>query len=79
MTTDDHHDLQISEKHQTAVIYSSKVCAMCLNWLNVEQEQDKDFDLYSVWVNMSGCLHYNSGHFAACLATGRLGQGGNLL
>lgn len=53
---------------------------MCLNWLNVEQdEQDKDFDLYSVWVNMSGCLHYNSGPFAACLATGPLGQGGNLL
>lgn len=67
------------KKNRLALIYSGKVCAMCLNWLNVEQdEQDKDFE-YSVWVNMSGCLHYNSGPFAACLATGPLGQGGNLL
>ena len=79
MTADDHRDMQFSEKKRLALIYSGKVCAMCLNWLNVEQdEQDKDFE-YSVWVNMSGCLHYNSGPFAACLATGPLGQGGNLL
>ena len=67
------------KKKSTALIYSGKVCAKRLNWFNFEQdERGKDFDLYSVWVNMPGCLHYNSGPFAACLATGPLGQGGNL-